>query len=431
MAEQRNYIAKQGNSGAHRRASSDLQPERASRRREAPRRPGTRVDAHPVHRPGILPQLQRQDFRGGVEAEIAGFDLDLSASGGARIWISGVGGSGKSALAYRMLRLATEGKSSSPLPILVDEDWSGALLDQVVRLLRVGNRIPTAKMVEVLGSRGDLCLLIDSLSERGMTNAVDQVADEVEKGSFTSAVVTSRQPQPNGRVWQTFKPIVALPLTPEQIPDYVATYAPPERWAEVPRQIGPLLEASRSVSPLFVRFAIEQALAGQATSNSTLDLVLRYVEALRAGRLDLNADDMLRAASVAATEAVRESLAPREIEQAYLRGVLVKEADGLAFMNARNTANVDPAAIIEMLIDCGLLNRNVTNRRLRLAYDPVAEHLAARLAAQAQAGVGAAPLKDRILSEPGSPIARVMAEIRNSFGLQPREATPAPEAATI
>jgi hypothetical protein len=186
---------------------------------------------------GRAPVKEREKYCNlGHEADIASFDLDLSAGRGGRIWISGVGGSGKSALAYRTLRLATEGKASSPLPVLVDEDWNGALLDQVVRLLRVGNRIPTPKMVEVLGSRGDLCLLIDSLSERGMTDAVDRVADEVGRGNFTSVVATSRQPRPDGHVWQVFKAIVALPLTPGQIPDYVATYAPPELRTEVSQQ---------------------------------------------------------------------------------------------------------------------------------------------------------------------------------------------------
>ena len=94
---------------------------------------------------------------------------------------------------------------------------------------------------------------------------------------------------------------------------------------------------------------------------------------------------MLRAASIAATEAVRESLTPREIEQVYLRGVLVKEADAMPFMNAKNDKPVDPAAIIEMLVVCGLLNRNRTNRRLQFTYDPVAEQLAAWRAAQGPA----------------------------------------------
>jgi hypothetical protein len=75
-----------------------------------------------------------------------------------------------------------------------------------------------------------------------------------------------------------------------------------------------LIDAHASVSPLFLRFAIEQALMGELGSTRTLDLVLQYVEALRAGKLDINADDMLRAASIAATEAVRESLVPGEIE---------------------------------------------------------------------------------------------------------------------
>jgi hypothetical protein len=64
--------------------------------------------------------------------------------------------------------------------------------------------------------------------------------------------------------------VIALPLTPEHIPNYVATYAPPERRAEVSRQIAPLVKAGGSVSPLFVRFAIEQALKGQVTSTGTL-----------------------------------------------------------------------------------------------------------------------------------------------------------------
>ena len=45
------------------------------------------------------------------------------------------------------------------------------------------------------------------------------------------------------------------------------------------------------------------------------------------------------------------------------------------------------------------------NWRLQFAsdpVDPVAEHAAARLVAQAQPGAGAGPRKDRILSAPGS-----------------------------
>jgi hypothetical protein len=103
---------------------------------------------------------------------------------------------------------------------------------------------------------------------------------------------------------------------------------------------------------------------------------------VRARKIDLSADDMLRAASIAAKEAVRESLVPREIEQSFLRGVLVTDADSMPFMDAKNDKAVDPAAVIEMLVQCGLLNRNRTNRRLQFAYDPVAEQFAARLVAR-------------------------------------------------
>jgi hypothetical protein len=49
----------------------------------------------------------------------------------------------------------------------------------------------------------------------------------------------------------------------------------------------------------------------------------------------------------------------------------------------------------------------------------------ARLAALGGPGAGAAPLKDRILSDPGSAIARVMAEIETSLQPQPNEPQPA------
>ena len=350
------------------------------------------------------------------DAEIAAFALDQSALGGARLWIDGVGGSGKSALSFQMVRTASDNNASAPLPILVDEDWDGQLLDHIAQLLRLNDRVPTRKMAEVLGSGGDLCPVIDSLSERGMSDAADRIAAAVNSGTFKSIVVTSRQPVPIGKVWQTFRSITALPLTAEQVPDYVAAYAPQDRRAQVLERIKPLITGKRLLSPLFLRFAIEQALAGTVTSTSTLDLVLQYVEALWAGKLNLSADDMLRAASIAAREAVRESLVPREIEQSYLRAMLVKEADAIAFMNAKNDESIDPAAVIEMLVDCGLLNRNRTNRRLQFAYDPVAEQLAARVVAQKSKDVSIARLKKRILSEPGSAIAHAMGEMELAVG---------------
>jgi hypothetical protein len=70
-------------------------------------------------------------------------------------------------------------------------------------------------------------------------------------------------------------------------------------------------------------------------------------------------------------------------------------------------------------LECPLLRapeQRCDQPAIRFAYDPVAEHLAARLAAQVQPSAGAGPLKDRILSAPGSAVARVLAEIENSLG---------------
>jgi WD40 repeat protein len=319
----------------------------------------------------------------GHEGEIAEFEHNLTAGKRALRWIDGTGGSGKSALAFRMLREATSSRTSVLLPILIDEDWEGSLTQHVARLLQVGDRAPTPAMVETLGVAGRLCLLIDSLSERGMADVMQRIEEPIGRSAFPAVIVTSRQKPPAGKTWEAFGTMTARPLTMDQIDTYVATYAPEERRVEVRHRIDHLLRRGRSLSPLFVRFAIEQALKGPLTATSARDLVLRYVEELREGKLDLSPDDMMRAAEIAAGEATREGTTPREIEALYLRGVLVKEADGLPFMNNAGNQKIDPAELIDMLVECGLLNRNPINRRLQFAYDPVAEHLAGRVGVQA------------------------------------------------
>src|SRR5262249_40252941 len=114
----------------------------------------------------------------GHEGDIAAFAHDLRARKRTLRWIVGSGGSGKSAPAFRMLREATT-ESSTPLPILIDEDWEGSLAEHLARLLQVGDRAPTAAMVEVLGAAGGLCLLIDSLSERGMADVMQRVEQPI------------------------------------------------------------------------------------------------------------------------------------------------------------------------------------------------------------------------------------------------------------
>ena len=192
------------------------------------------------------------------------------------------------------------------------------------------------------------------------------------------------------------------------LPDFVRTYAG-DRAIEITRKIAPLVAGRDRVSPLFVRFAIEQALAGEELSASAPQLVSRYVEALRKGRLDLGADDMIRAASAVAVEAVRERLVPTEMSPDFLRATLIKEGDELPFMNDAQNAKVDPAAMTEMQVASGLLNRNRSNRMLQFAYDPVAEHLAAAMLAQNPTREGFAELLKRIKQKPDIGLAHALA----------------------
>jgi len=203
------------------------------------------------------------------------------------------------------------------------------------------------------------------------------VAALVRDDQLRAVVVTSRGPRPSGKVWEAFQDIEVEPLTRDQVPEYIATYAPEDQRAVVEERLGPLLEGAETLSPLYLRFAIERALEGELKRPYQEGLVLDYLERLREDRIDLGADDMIRACRIAAAEALRDSPTPRQLDAEYLRGVLAGNAKELPFRDVSSEKEVQPAALVEMLISSGVLNRNRANRRfVQFTYDPVAEQLA-------------------------------------------------------
>lgn len=312
-----------------------------------------------------------------------------------------MGGAGKSALAFEVVRRARSKARQRVLPIVVDEDWDGPLQAHVAALLRVGNRLPTPSMIETLGVAGRLLVIVDSLSERGTGDAVERVGKAARSGAFLHLVVTARGPAPDSASFQDFAAIETRPLTPDRLPDFVAIYAPEVDQNAILEKLRPLIDEDKPLSPLFARFAIEQtAGAGATLAPTQLEIVLRYLEELRTGRVDLGADDFVRAATVSAFGSVKEALSPREIGADYLRGVLDHEADRLPFMNAAGATSVTSAVIIDQLESCGLLMRNPVNRRLQFAYDPVAEILAAKWMIDRADEAGIVQLRQRLAESP-------------------------------
>ncbi|WP_170764880.1 hypothetical protein [Ruegeria lacuscaerulensis] len=334
---------------------------------------------------------------------------------GARLiaWVHGVGGSGKSSYAFAYARRHLVGRKDQPMPVLVDEDWEGSLTSHVAGLLRLTDwdRGPTETIVKRLGSAGLLCPIVDSLSERSSANAANYVEHAIKNSHFRHLIVTSRENPHGSTVWQSATIVATQPLSRNEVPAFVKQYVEDVALRrEVNRRIASFVDADLMPNPLFLRFAVEQAMKGELGSTKQVDLVLRYVEAARIDRVDVNGDDFLRAASHAAVEAVRGNrLFPRELDFEFLNGVLVKVADVLPFLNVNRSNEVPPSKIIEELLSSGILNRNARNRRIQFAYDPVAEYLAAWRLEKS-------PAEERILraiveDAPTSSVAQALEEI--------------------
>ncbi len=322
------------------------------------------------------PVRQSQTYCDLGHAEVVkGFRARAAKRDRGLVWIHGPGGGGKSALAYHMVREAVEARPRDFLPVLVDEDWEGSLARHVAALLRLNGRGPTEKMAETLGTAGLLCPIVDSLSERGTKDASKYVGQAAQEGVFRLIIVTSRSEPPQGQAWENFERVEARPVTPDRLEAYVSTYAP-NNYGTVKKRVAPLFERNTDVSPLFLRFAIEQAQEKLLNSTSTMQLVRRYVDDLRKGENALGKDDMRRAAGIAAVTSVRADLVPREMHPERLLEALSSEADRMHFVKANPNGPMEPAEVKDCLIECGLLNRNQLNSNIQFAYDPVAEHLA-------------------------------------------------------
>ena len=312
----------------------------------------------------------------GQQGEVAEFRDNMRGDGRGLLWIDGVSGSGKSALGMYMLREMLTAAPSS-LPVLVNENWDGSLAAQVARQLRHPNRRtgPSVEMVRVLGAHGLVCPLVDSLSERGMDDAVERVGHAIANHDFKHVIVTSQEAAPGGQTWQGVKRITVGPLTERDVRGFVEVYVSEVELGRVEREIRDSVGKGQMPSPLFLRFAIEQAKDGKLERRDRLSLVLTYLERLRAGKIDVGMSTMERAASIAAVEMVEDRLRPQEISAERLEYALKNESRALEFWNRKGDREMRPAQLVQVLVQSGLVTRST--KALQFAYDPVAEYLAA------------------------------------------------------
>ncbi|MBY6068809.1 hypothetical protein KUW17_18850 [Leisingera aquaemixtae] len=335
-------------------------------------------------------------------------------------WVHGTGGSGKTAFACDYAFRYLVGSPKAPLPVFVDEDWTGELADHVASVLRLHSwdRGLTPNLVKRLGARGLICPIVDSLSERSNDDALTKVETAASESHFRHLIVTSRLAPPSTQFWEQAHVTETRPLSSEDVPKFIDKYVDDEKQRPlVSNRIAVLVDQEPMPSPLFLRFAIEQACYEDLKSPTRIGLVLKYADAARAGKVDIAKEDFNRAAGLAAVEAVRgEDHLPREFTHDFLRGVLQRAADEQVFMNEQKTEEVTPAKLIDFLETCGILSRNLVNSRLQFTYDPVAEYLAAWYVAEQEE-------KNGVVSQQGfedlpeSAVAKAIVEIRKQLQL--------------
>ena len=281
------------------------------------------------------PVLERERYLPiALDTLIDWFSKEINESGRGLIWVHGVGGTGKSALAMHMLRHSSLVGGRTPMPILINEDWEVSLAAQVSRQLRhpKWKKGPTESMVETLATGGMICPLIDSLSERSMKHALQSVQDAISTPVFRHLVVTSREEPPEGQIWEHMRRVQPQKLTRADLTNFIGTYCPNAEVEPLRAKVAPLLESTYMPSPLFLRFAIEQAVRGDLKAGDGLTVILEYVRALNEGKMDIGVSDFLRAAGVTAVLSIQEFLFPTEFSEFEVLHALSKESNARKFL---------------------------------------------------------------------------------------------------
>jgi len=312
------------------------------------------------------------DNESGLTAWRASADAGRPAS----CWITGPGGCGKSTLTFHLARRLRDAAVRRPLlPVLVDKDWHGPLLDEIGRQLEVGSRRADAWTVRKLVHTGRLAVIVDGLSERRAEGGEASVLELRDGASPRYLFVTSRSPDAPG---EGFHKIELGPLADERLPAFVGAYVTGDEAGEL---VAALRRFTRGepIRPLFARLAVEQLREGRGLPSSYALLVDGYVRGLRPqGAGALSEDDFLEAARAAAEACVETDLAPRAVDVAYLRARLRRDREKLPFCDDAG-AELAPEAVLAQLLGCGLLEKvgSLGENRVQFADDPIAEYLMA------------------------------------------------------
>ena len=279
-------------------------------------------------------------------------------------------------------------------------------------------------MVKKLGAMGLICPLVDSLSERGMVDAVEIVKAAVSHFDFRHLVITSRADMPSGHAWENMVRVTTRPIGRRDLAAFIRVYVGKARAGEVERRIRPVLGGTQMPSALFLRFATEQAARGKLAALDRSRLVLEYVEALRAGRIDIQESDMKRIAGIAAIASFQERLFPQEFSEQQLLSAVVTACHARPFYDGIGSNEIPAPRLIEMLVESGVIRRGMTG--MQFNYDPVAEYLVAWWVIESPEG-GLDSLRKRIIGARGTGVGSAYEDVRRmlSSGARPAGRPPA------
>lgn len=344
----------------------------------------------------------------GNEADVEAWTTAVRTNTAAHFWVTGPGGCGKSTLAFHLVRAALDACGQRPvIPVVVDSDWTGPLLEHIAEALRQGSRGPTPAMVRRLAYTGRLVLVFDGLSERRSDEARDEVLALTDSRVLRYMIATARseKPQRDG-----IRHVTVGPLDGARLETFVAAYVDDSR-REAALACLRDLSHGQPIRPLFATIALEWFVRGESIPGNYPALIHAYVQRLcPQGDKALRDDDFLRAARLVAMATVKEGWTPRPVSREFVRGQL--DAEALPFLSAaEQPAELSPAVVIDQLVQCGLVEQLATlgAHDIRFCFDPVAEYLAAMHIVMQERGAVPTRLPDPL---PDTPFTEALRSIR-------------------
>ena len=284
------------------------------------------------------------------------------------IWISGIGGIGKTTLAFYILEKKCK-NTSKILPLIIDYDWDTSIESYIQSYFNYnGYKLP-ARLIQTLIQNGNIALLIDGFSER----STDLDFNQLFCSNYQTLIITTRNKLPHEFKNHVFE-IQIKNHSKKQFDSLIKYYSLKNK---IPSQ--DILQTLNQIfnsdilKPFYIGI-VSDALSKCKSEISNIENILEVITQDASEKSNVDLSVLLRILKFLGYYSIKDKNTPKHMSYLSVIGILSREMEERSFIdNDHNELSV--IQVISRIISSSIISRKISlyNDVLYFTEDGVAE----------------------------------------------------------